>query len=166
MCRLRGLIDQFNCRSNNPQDSTAYHLCSAVSSKAPELMVPYKLLAFCREYYHYSSFSTYVLYPVFVSFGSALNVWWSGNAKYVLPPINSEVERTRYDERDKTNSWEFFIEDAAAVWKEIAETWAIVRIPSYMDHNSSEFSEYQQIAKTLVEQSERKEYERLKKKFE
>lgn len=44
--------------STNPQNSTAYHLCSYLPSKAPELMVPYKVLAFCRNYDLHSSFST------------------------------------------------------------------------------------------------------------
>jgi hypothetical protein len=130
-----------------------------------ELRAAYKLYAFCRQH-DLDHFPHRVLHAAFEKFGSALYEWWSGNAKYVLPPINFYSSLRGGDERSAVRAWRDVVSEAANAWRSMAQSWSILRIPDFMDHRSPEYAQYQQYVDALNETREREEYKRLKRKFE
>jgi len=150
-----------------PYNYTASHIVSQLPKHDPELQMAYKIYAYCREN-HLDSFPSTVLHPIFVKHGSALYDWWSGNARYVLPYLENR-DRLGSDKEyahSQAKEWKKIVSNAALSWKQISETWAIIRIPELMDQKSKEYSEYIDYCNRKYEQHEREEYKRLKMKFE
>lgn len=159
--------------SSSPQISTAYHLCVLLPREPAELRTAYRLNAFCWHH-QIKVFPEYVLRSVFKKFGSDLYEWWNRNAKYVLPPLDSrdyyklfsQVNQLSGSNWSQTKYWKEIVSAAALTWRLIAEEWAVIRIPKFMDYDSAEYKEYQNYLHALHENREREEYERLKRKFE
>jgi hypothetical protein len=148
---------------DNPLDATACHLSVHILKAPEDLRVAYKLYAFCREN-AITEFPHCVLQPIFEKHDEKLYGWWHSNARRVLPwydDINALHNRERRD-----LSWREILQAAAVAWTQIAERWAVIRIPRWMDRNSAEYQAYERHSHELSEQRERCEYERLKKKFE
>jgi hypothetical protein len=150
--------------ASSPQKDTAYHLCVFLPTKPPELTIAYKLYAFCREH-EIEEFAIGALRPAFNKFDQELYSWWNGNAKYVLPPKDFRTAFWRSDARAQARNWKALVQEAADTWRAITESWAVIRIPDYMDRDSPEYRLYYQYVRELHEQQERAEYQRLKAKF-
>lgn len=151
--------------SSSPQNDTAYHLCVVLPTSPPELSITYKLYAFCRQH-EIEEFAIGALRPAFNKFDQELYSWWNGNAKYVLPPIEFRTAFWRSDARTQARNWKALVQEAADTWRIIAEKWALIRIPDFMDRDSPEYRQYNQYVREQDERRERAEYEWLKAKFE
>lgn len=147
-----------------PSRNTAWHICLVLPSKPPEFVAAYKLYAFAREH-ELEGFASAVLAPVFAEHGTALHGWWNGNSKYVLPADLGYYPISRFD-HEYARKWSDFVTHAALLWQSIAEHWAIIRIPQLMDPRSPEYEEYETARASSTESVERREYERLKQRFE
>lgn len=150
--------------NSNPQVGTAYHLCCSLARFSNDLHIAYKLYAFLRAEEMSIPYGT--LGPIFQNEQSHLSHWWNGNAVHVLPPLEYDwAERDKYVvERDA--KWTEVVDKAAAVWGLIAEQWAVIRIPDWMDRDDPDLTKYWELVRANSEARERAEYERLKKKYE
>jgi len=151
--------------SSSPQNDTAYHVAVTLPGRPEELLIAYRLYAFCRQH-ELDDFSVGVLLPAFERFDFALYSWWNANAKYVLPPTGFRTTaRWRGDARTQLRNWPTLVQEAGETWRNIAESWAIIRIPDFMDHRSPEYQRFREYVTAEHERRERAEYERLKAKF-
>ncbi len=151
--------------TDNPVRGTAYHLCSYISSAQKEFKAAYKLYAYCRKN-EISGFPAYVLLPVFEQHESNLYEWWSGNAKYVLPFVESDADAVTPSRGDLPGEWKLLVKAAALTWTSIASAWSVIRIPDWMERGSPEYAAYERVRNATAEDFERREYLRLKEKFE
>jgi hypothetical protein len=150
---------------SNPQNDTAYHLCASLSGKSEEFKVAYKIYAICKEI----EFPILRLNPIIHIFEKndyRLNNWWHSNARNVLPHIDEPMPESVFYRLPDMPNWRDLTGYAAKTWTAIAEQWVVIRIPNFMDHRSEEFRQYTAYVDKLSLQHERKEYERLKAKFE
>lgn len=95
-------------------------------------------------------------------FNKALYSWWNGNAKKVVPPLNRHHMPHELTSKD----WTKVVVQAAEFWKNISEEWEIIMIPKHMDHNSTEYLEYQEYVQKKSDEFEYQNYLYLKEKFE
>ncbi len=146
---------------SNPLRSTAYHISVFLLDKPPELIVAYKLHAFCVQYrQHPDSLLQYA----FSRNGSEIGGWWGQNSRNVLPPV-TPFNMQEYEFR-RSRDWKSLIAVAAREWRLISEQWYIIRIPDLMIDSSDEKVRWKKHCEELSEKHERAEYERLKKRFE
>jgi hypothetical protein len=149
----------------NPMRETAYHLCICLKDKNPELIAAYKILA-----YLWSNRQKDLLYDslsfAMKKYNERTNSWWSLNAVYILPYCNtlhnSDFRISKLTDKD----WDKIVTNAAKEWTAIANEWAIIRIPKFMDRDSDEYKLFETYSESVHEQREYQEYLRLKKKFE
>ncbi|MFT3800967.1 MAG: hypothetical protein QM766_07060 [Burkholderiaceae bacterium] len=146
---------------SNPQRSTAYHLAVHLREASENLLATYKIYAFCVEnqvtYPHLDA-----LAAGFEKEGTDARGWWSQNSRRVLPGVG-----TYYGlEQEKLRQWEAMVVAAAKEWTLIAEQWVLIRVPDLMLEGSPEEAEWVAHVKELRQDAERREYERLKRKFD
>jgi len=152
--------------SENPVLTTAYHLLKVIPSDNEELKAAYKLEAYCRTMDDLE-FSAFVLRPVFEKYGHRKGELWHSNAKQVLPWNEQRLSRYELQEKFKSQrgDWSVLVQEAAKEWIGIAERWAVIRIPEWMEIGSEELSDYERHHSASTEAHEREQYERLKQKF-
>lgn len=148
----------------NPVVGTAYHLVEYISQADTEFKAAYKLYAFCRLW-DLDGFSSYVLQPLFEKHGEKLYGWWNANARHVLPPTNARFFFDDFRFPRQAAEWTRIVEEAALTWTAIAQEWAIIRIPAWLDRSSPEFKAFEEHENSRAEERERQEYERLRKKY-
>ncbi|QWV96096.1 hypothetical protein KP005_11965 [Geomonas nitrogeniifigens] len=154
--------DQQLIGSSNPQNDTARHLCMSICKYGTEMTILFMMVAYCREVKSRNPFEI-VLHHEIKRLGLSSD-FWDGNAKYVLPPLSSFSIIDKIDRAE--GAWEETIKNAAIIWTEINSRWAVIRIPSFMDCKSHEYEEYRNYCDNQYELQERREFERLKKKYE
>lgn len=150
---------------SNPWRDTAYHLSKSLVDKSPELIAAYKIYAFVRNYGLYD-FLVEELNFAMRKHDNTLHSWWNGNAKYVLPDISNPVIINYQNQVQSKDKWKEITIEAAGYWKQLAEEWEIIIIPDFIDRDSEEYENYQNIIRKQYEEKEYQEYLRLKKKFE
>ncbi|MFH1200816.1 MAG: hypothetical protein V1484_00600 [bacterium] len=152
------------CANSNPQKETAYHLCVYLKNKSDELKTAYKINAFCTQL-GLDDFRAYALRPLFLKYELSQGCW-NANAKYVLPSFNYAYVNLYGKPLGIFSDWVNIVTYAANEWKDIAEKWALVIIPDFMDKASKEYNEWCKHFHKIHQEEEREEYERLKRKFE
>ncbi|MBK9509967.1 MAG: hypothetical protein IPO04_11135 [Cytophagaceae bacterium] len=150
---------------SNPWRDTAYHLSKSLVDKSPELIAAYKIYAFVRNYGLYD-FLVEELNFAMRKHNNTLHSWWNGNAKNVLPDISNPVIINYQNQVQSKDKWKEITIEAAGYWKQLAEEWEIIIIPDFIDRDSEEYENYQNIIRKQYEEKEYQEYLRLKKKFE
>lgn len=148
----------------NPQYDTAYHICKILPSLPAGMNAAYKLLAYCREY-SFFDFASAVLVPALSINRSVPSKWWHARAKSILPPHPTGTHGTEYSRNWQASHWKQLVNEAGSAWRTIAQDWAIVRIPDFMDRSAGEYLEYALYQNRVSEAQEWREYERLKEKF-
>lgn len=144
----------------NPLRSTAYHLAVYLQNASLDLLAAYKLHAFCVDndlgYPHQNALAAGL-----AENGNDPYGWWHPNSRHVLP----DVELLHGLERDTLRQWDKVVLAAAKEWTLISEKWVLVRVPDLMLDGSSEKAEWEAHIAQRREDAERREYERLKKKY-
>jgi hypothetical protein len=126
--------------TSSAQDATAYHLCVVLPRVAPECLAAYKIHACCREREAYR-FTYNVIEPIFQAHGLSSGDFWTGGTKILLPDLRGLVHFGGIDEDDvqaQLVEWPTLVKDAAAHWSAVANEWALVRIPRFLDRSSAE----------------------------
>lgn len=117
-----------------PIYDTAKHL-AILRNKDDELLIAFKLLAFIKENRSqpiYDDLTTLVV-KVIAKYGYTYWSWWHPNAKHMYPELfdyrhNGVLSPYK---RSAIEDTELFIEQAALMWKSIAEYYALVKIPCF-----------------------------------
>jgi hypothetical protein len=105
----------------------------------------------------------------FHAHGLGGSTWWTGGAQHLLPalPKLMHLDHPRLgDEAAQIARWPALVTEAAEHWTAIANEWALIMIPEFMDPTSAEYLEWLRFASAQETLRERAEYERLKIKFE
>jgi len=139
--------------------NTARHIGVCLKDGNKELKAAYKLNAFCVEH-DMSLFQVHVLEKGFAKFNKSTDSWWHPNVKHVLPYTDG------YHFISDSHDWEKIVQSAAQQWTMISDEWRLIIIPDFMDSDSEEYEQYLNYCDQDYEKKERKEYERLKRKFE
>jgi len=151
--------------SSSPQVTTARHLCRV----PPECLDAFKIYACCRER-DAIWFNRNVIEPVFRAHGLGGKMFWTAGAKYLLPQLSGDFVSVgtslRHDEAAQRAGWRALVTEAAERWAAVANEWALVRIPKFMDSASAEYAEWRRFDAAQKTLDEREQYERLKRKFE
>ncbi|MBO9727228.1 MAG: hypothetical protein J7623_01185 [Chitinophaga sp.] len=153
--------------SENPILNTGAHLGRYLKDKPKELIAAYKIFAFLRFNQLDDSFN-FIIDEPFKKFNENYRDWWNASAKHIFPyysSINHHYFPRSFEERKKIQITSI-IDAAAQAWTDIANEWALIIIPGYMDRNSNELGEYWDAVKKEEDEREFREYLRLKKKYE
>ncbi|MFT3822269.1 MAG: hypothetical protein QM731_00065 [Chitinophagaceae bacterium] len=150
--------------SDNPILNTGAHLGRHLRNKPQELIDAYKIFAFLRYKELLGLFD--IVKDPFKKHNEDFSGWWNANARNIFPYYESinnyhEINNFKTPKNIKT-----IIDAAAQTWKDIANEWALIIIPGYMDRDSEEYNEYWKKINKAVDDKEYAEYLRLKEKFE
>lgn len=152
--------------TTNPMRATAYHLAVHLSGRSPEFIAAYKLNAWCimnscdflqRE----------VLAAYFKDQQDSAYDWWTENSRYLLPYVNEMRPNHWYytNDCDVSQEWKNIVDLAAEKWGDVAAHLGILRIPDFMERDSTEHKDAEAFYHEQYEERERTEFERLSKKF-
>lgn len=148
----------------SPEDQTAHHIVKELWAQPEDVQIAYKLEAFCREH-ELDSFFANVVQPVYRKNNLEYPFWWHSNAKHVLPSGGGTWRLERL-EVVEAREWKEIVRRSAEAWRELASEWVVVRVPDLMDHDSQEYLEFLAVMRARNEDRERREYERLRARFE
>tara|TARA_R110002050_G_scaffold57423_2_gene128845 strand:+ start:6909 stop:7529 length:621 start_codon:yes stop_codon:yes gene_type:complete len=162
------LIDDKQIITSNPQNITAMHLANRLIVESEEFRAAYMITAFLIQVGSLD-FQNAILDPVWLRYGHHRFRWWHPNAMSILPSVEtSRFSRTLNDAKRRyyNPAWEEFIEAAAKIWKDIAIGLAIVRVPELMCRDTMEYQSYQQRLQLKFDEDDRKNYQRIRLKFD
>jgi hypothetical protein len=152
-------------RTTGPRFQTAGHLVKLVESDKANALLALKLLTVCREA-GVTDFPVDVLGPVFAQVDLHISSWWDGNARHLLPPLDWSIARPHRLPSTLRPDWPTIVDVAANRWTQVAHEWAVIKIPDFLDSSDPVRIGYEEWQDRLAEERERREYERLKAKFE
>lgn len=128
-----------------------------------EISAALKIDAFLRNFYGRTKLQD----PINIALQKQnfkISDFWYYNTRYVLPEINLNIYDIGYEVQEK--DWEKIIKKAADVWKELADTYAIIIIPRFMNKASMEFKQFTEKKNKQKKEREYQHYLSLKAKFE
>lgn len=152
--------------TTNPMRATAYHLAVHLSGRSPEFIAAYKLNAWCiMNSCDFLQREVLALY--FKDQQDSAYDWWTSNAHHLLPFVEGMRSSHWYYTRDcdLSEEWKKVVDLAAEEWGGVATHLAILKIPDFMERDSTERKEADAFYHKQYEERERAEYERLSKKF-
>lgn len=147
--------------SENPPISTAREICCGDIRDNEENYAAFRLFAFSHAL-HLKRMSVDVEMLSRKVLNKTVNPeqwYWAKNSKRVLPFIDDQVYLS-----DRQN-WQEIVRLAAVTWTSIAKRFEIVRVPTFMDKNSSEYQAWMDFSLQEHEKRELVEYQRMKEKY-
>lgn len=152
--------------TTNPMRATAYHLSIHLIGRSPEFIAAYKLNAWCimNDCYFLRE---QVLAPYFKTQQDSAYDWWTSNSRHLLPYVEGMRSNHWYYTRDcdLSEEWKKIVDLAAEEWSDAAAHLGILRIPDFMERDSTEYKKAEVFYHEQYEERERTELERLSKKF-
>ncbi|MDR3715594.1 MAG: hypothetical protein P4L51_22520 [Puia sp.] len=133
--------------NDNPILDTGAHLAGHLKQKPQELIDAYKIFAFLRSRELFNLYG--IIEEPFKKNKEDLSDWWGAGAKKIIPYHSSINDY--YDNRilNSPDNVKMVIDVAAQAWKDIANEWALIIIPKYMDVDSEEYNEYYEYRKKM-----------------
>lgn len=107
----------------------------------PEITAAFKIDAFLRNFYGQTFFERPIHKGLHKNKINVLDFWYY-NTRYVLPDIDLDVYEIGSDFNAK--DWKKVTLKAAEVWIKIAETFAILLLPRFLDRDFEEFKQFQE----------------------
>lgn len=134
--------EQIYCSGD--EHATAFHLCRWIARAEPRVQAAYCLGACRREApWCDTSLLGESMMAAFGNVSIAQAGWWPPGSMHVLPRFGGAAQLLPAAESAPPPPWQEFVDHAARRWRELAERFALIRIPSLMELDSPELAAWQ-----------------------